>query len=274
MSRSVPAPAVLLIYSCHWRVTCLTNSIQKIFSQDIPFFISMAMKVEAVKVRRLYIDVATQIESKIRDGSLVSGERLPSERDLAAKFEVSRPTIREAMIALEIAGLVEIRTGSGIYVQQSSQELTDFVPDDVPGPFEVLEARLLVEPEAASLAAARITKEQLRTIEEALNMMSDKNTDEKQKEKADQLFHCTIALATNNSALLSYIKWLWGLRNQSPLSSAFHQRVRDLGVHPYVDEHRKILNALKLRDPIRAQNAMRSHISNAIEQDMSVLEIE
>lgn len=232
------------------------------------------MKVETVKVRRLYLEVATQIENQIRSGNITPGERLPSERDLAASFEVSRPTIREAMIALEIAGLVEIRTGSGIYVLANSQDLTDFVPDDVPGPFEVLEARLLVEPEAASLAAARITKEQLKILEEALQLMSDSDTNEKEKEQADQLFHCTIAQATNNSALYSYVKWLWELRNQSPLSAAFHQRVRDLGVHPYVDEHRKILNALKLRDPIRAQNAMRSHISNAIEQDMSVLEIE
>ena len=73
------------------------------------------MKVEAVKVRRLYLEVAGQIETLIRSGEIKPGERLPSERDLAASFEVSRPTIREAMIALEIAGLVEIRTGSGIY---------------------------------------------------------------------------------------------------------------------------------------------------------------
>lgn len=235
---------------------------------------SVLMKVEAVKVRRLYIDVATQIEAQIREGSIKPGQRLPSERDLATKFEVSRPTIREAMIALEIAGLVEIRTGSGIYILKSAQELTEFVPDDVPGPFEVLEARLLIEPEAASLAATRITNTQLKTIEDALKLMADRNTDEKEKEAADQLFHCTIALATNNSALYSYVKWLWDLRNQSSLSAAFHQRVRDLGVHPYVDEHREILNALKLRDPLCAQNAMRNHISNAIEQDMSVLDIE
>ena len=234
---------------------------------------NQAMKVEAVKVRRLYIEVATQIESQIRSGNIKPGERLPSERDLAVRFEVSRPTIREAMIALEIAGLVEIRTGSGIYALPLN-ELDAGQLDDVPGPFEGLEARLLVEPEAVSLAAARINKEQLAVLENALRIMEDTKSSEKAKEQADELFHCTIAAATDNSALESYVKWLWGLRNQSVLSSTFHQRVRDLGVHPYVDEHRKILNALKLRDPSRARNAMHAHISNAIEQDMDVLQLD
>ncbi len=232
------------------------------------------MKVEAVKVRRLYIDVASQIENLIRQGEIKPGERLPSERDLAVSFEVSRPTIREAMIALEIAGLVEIRTGSGIYALPVNKEFGDHVLDDVPGPFEVLEARLLIEPEAVSLAAARISREQIKILEQALGVMDAPDSTEKEKEHADQLFHCTIAAATNNSALSSCIKWLWEMRNQSVLSSTFHQRVRDLGVHPYVEEHRKILNALKLRDPGRARAAMHSHISNAIEQDMSVLDIE
>lgn len=229
------------------------------------------MKVEAVKVRRLYMEVATQIESQIRSGTIKAAERLPSERDLAVRFEVSRPTIREAMIALEIAGLVEIRTGSGIYAL-SLNELDGAPLDDAPGPFEVLEARLLVEPEVVSLAAARISDEQLAILEQMLSVMDNSSASEKDKEQADERFHNTIAKATGNSALETYVQWLWGLRNQSQLSSTFHQRMRDLGVHPYVDEHRKILNALKARDPSRARLAMHVHISNAIEQDMNALE--
>ena len=109
------------------------------------------MKVEAVKVRRLYLEVAGQIETLIRSGEIKPGERLPSERDLAASFEVSRPTIREAMIALEIAGLVEIRTGSGIYALPLKQSPEAITIDDVPGPFEVLEARLLIETDAPDM---------------------------------------------------------------------------------------------------------------------------
>ena len=231
------------------------------------------MQVNAVKVRRLYLEVATQIEQQIQNGLIRPGERLPSERELASRFEVSRPTIREAMIALEIAGLVEIKTGSGIYVLTKTEIQAPSLLDDVPGPFEVLEARLLIEPQAASLAAARISKAQLTSIDQAVQIMNNVNSSDHQKEQADELFHVTIAQATDNSALASTIKWLWELRNQSALSFRFHQRVRELGVQPYVEEHRKILNALKLRDPERARNAMHYHISNAIEQDMSVLEL-
>ena len=74
------------------------------------------MKIEAVKVRRLYLQVAEQLARFVSEGELKPGDRLPSERDLAQRFAVSRPTIREAMIALEISGLVEIRSGSGVYV--------------------------------------------------------------------------------------------------------------------------------------------------------------
>ena len=177
------------------------------------------------------------------------------------------------MIALEIAGLVEIKTGSGIYVLARTETQAPRTLDDVPGPFEVLEARLLIEPQAASLAAARISKTQLKSIEQAVQIMGDASASDQQKEQADERFHVTIAQATDNSALASTIQWLWELRNQSALSSRFHQRVRELGVQPYVEEHRKILNALKLRDPERARNAMHFHISNAIEQDMSVLDL-
>ena len=152
------------------------------------------MKVEAVKVRRLYIEVATQIEAQLRNGSIRPGERLPSERDLAVRFEVSRPTIREAMIALEIAGLVEIRTGSGIYALEQN-ELSGAQLDDAPGPFEVLEARLLVEPEVVSLAAARISDEQLEILEQAIHTMDNSQASEKEKEQADERFHSFECLA-------------------------------------------------------------------------------
>lgn len=232
------------------------------------------MRIEAVKVRRLYLEVASQVERQIRNGDIKPGTRLPSERDLAVSFGVSRPTIREAMIALEIAGLVEIRTGSGIYALAPSASIRDAAADDVPGPFEILEARLVIEAETTALAAARITDEQIARMEKALAVMASEDSSEKEKEQADQLFHCTIAAATNNSALLSSVKWLWELRNRSDISVVFHQRVRDLGIHPSVEEHRRILTALKAKDPVRAKTAMQTHISNAIDQDVSALNLE
>lgn len=230
------------------------------------------MEIQAVKVRRLYLEVAGQIESQIKAGKIKPGGRLPSERDLAVKFDVSRPTIREAMIALEIAGLVEIRTGRGIYVvkQRSPQELE--VRDEGPGPFEILEARRCLETETVALAAARITQQQLMDLELALREMEDEGAEGSVTERADERFHCIIAEASQNSALAATVRWLWQLRNESEISTLFHKRVREEGVHPSVNEHRRIFNALKNRDPIAAKNAMRAHISRALERDWALLD--
>ncbi|GAB3090872.1 FadR family transcriptional regulator [Aestuariicella hydrocarbonica] len=229
------------------------------------------MQIQAIKVRRLYLEIANQIESLISSGQLVSGERLPSERDLAQRFEVSRPTIREAMIALEIAGLVEIRTGSGIYVKDQAVDKPG-LRDDGPGPFEILEARRLLESEIVTLAAARITPAQMDELEQALEVMEQEDQKGTISEEADQRFHCILAEASHNSALASMVSWLWELRNRSEISALFHERVREEGVHPSAKEHRAIFEALRNRDPLAAQQAMRSHISQAITADRELLD--
>lgn len=230
------------------------------------------MEIQAVKVRRLYLEVADQIKSQIKAGKIKPGGRLPSERDLAVKFDVSRPTIREAMIALEIAGLVEIRTGRGIYVvkRQASMHLEVF--DAGPGPFEILEARRCLEAETVVLAAERITAVQLRDLESALKDMEAEGVEGGVSERADERFHCIIAEASQNSALATTVRWLWQLRNESEISTIFHRRVREEGVHPSVEEHREIYDALMRRDPIMAKNIMQAHISKALEQDWKLLD--
>jgi DNA-binding FadR family transcriptional regulator len=228
------------------------------------------MEIHTVKVRRLYLEVAGQIEHKIKAGKLKPGERLPSERDLAVKLDVSRPTIREAMIALEIAGLVEVQTGRGIYVvqQRFSRELE--VRDEGPGPFEILEARRCLEIETVALAAARISPQQLLDLENALQEME--KAEGSVTESADERFHCIIAEASKNSALAATVRWLWQLRNESEISTLFHQWVREEGVHPSVSEHRRIFSALKNRDPVAAKNAMWAHISQALERNWALLD--
>lgn len=223
------------------------------------------MRIEAVKVRRLYLEVANQIEWSIKSGEIKPGKRLPSERNLAASFQVSRPTIREAMIALEIAGLVEIRTGSGIYAVAPKTVQQDGLKDEGPGPFEILESRLLIETETVALAAARISKAQLEELEKALGVMEEENAGGSVTERADREFHCIIAQASQNSALAAVVDWLWDLRDKSKISALFHQRVREAGVHPSFEDHRRIFNALQRRDPVRAREAMHRHISSAID---------
>ena len=120
-----------------------------------------------IDTRKLYRQVADSVTTSIKSGDYRPGARLPSERDLAGAFKVSRPTIREAMIALEIRGLVEARHGSGIYVTEHPPAQIGADDLDI-GAFELTEARRLFEGEAAALAATIITEEQLAELEAIL----------------------------------------------------------------------------------------------------------
>src|SRR6202022_2222394 len=121
-------------------------------------------------------------------GEYASGARLSSERELAVAFKVSRTTIREAMIALEIRGLVEARPGSGIYVSDHPPPHAGAEDLDI-GAFELIEARRLFEGEAAALAATIITEEQLQEIEAILDDMIKENTRTKKGGLAGRRFH-------------------------------------------------------------------------------------
>lgn len=221
-------------------------------------------EIQAIKVQRLYLQVADQLQDLVSQGVFKVGQRLPSERDLAAQFGVSRPTIREAMIALEIAGLVEVRSGSGVYVLKATSRPGPLGND--PGPFEILEARRLIEGETCALAAQRIGDEQLQQLQSLLDDMEQENQREDATEQADEQFHRLIAEAAGNSALSATIGWLWQLRNESEISTHFHQRVRREGSRPIIADHRDILEALEKHDPYEARSAMDRHLQRVIDQ--------
>jgi GntR family transcriptional repressor for pyruvate dehydrogenase complex len=224
------------------------------------------MEIQAVKTRRLYLQVAEQLVGFIRAGNPAPGERLPSERDLAERFGVSRPTIREAMIALEISGLVEIRSGSGVYVVAPSGQPALQPRDEGPGPFEILEACARFEGEACALAAERISDAQLAQLRTLLAAMERQNQQQDTAEGADQQFHCLIAEATGNSAISATVAWLWQLRHESEISHRCHQRVREEGFKPIIADHGKILRALEQRDPAAARRAMANHLQRVTDQ--------
>lgn len=227
----------------------------------------MNTPIQAIKVRRLYLQVAEQLQALIGDGSFPVGSRLPAERDLAGQFGVSRPTIREAMIALEIAGLVEVRSGSGVYVLERSAGAR--LPEtQAPGPFEILEARKLIESECCALAAERIDSVQLARLESLLTAMEAEGQSVEEAESIDQQFHCTIAEAAGNSALHATVSWLWQLRNESEISTRFHQRVREEGSRPILADHQRILQALESGDRQAASDAMSSHLQRVVDSLM------
>jgi GntR family transcriptional repressor for pyruvate dehydrogenase complex len=218
----------------------------------------------AVEAPKLYRQVADSIMASIRSGEYKPGSRLPSERDLAVAFKVSRPTLREAMIALEILGLVDSRHGSGIYVTEHPPAQMGADDLDI-GAFELTEARRLFEGEAAALAATTITGEQLAELETIVSDMIKENNRKASGEMADRRFHVAIARATRNTAITAVIENLWDIRYKSPLCRHMLERARSVGVQPRIGEHRRILVALKKHDPKAARNAMRDHLARVID---------
>jgi GntR family transcriptional repressor for pyruvate dehydrogenase complex len=226
--------------------------------------------VPQIDTPKLYVQVADSITESIKSGQYEAGARLSSERDLAVEFKVSRTTIREAMIALEMRGLVEARPGSGIYV--TDHPPTQAGADLDIGAFELIEARRLFEGEAAALAAAIITDEQLQEIEVILGEMVTENARKQYEEKADRSFHIAIARATRNTAIAAVVELLWDMRYKSRLCADMLERARRAGLKPRVSEHRRIFAALRQHDPKAARRAMRDHLGRVIDAVLAATE--
>jgi len=212
---------------------------------------------------RLYQDLARSLLEELAAGLYPIGARLPAERELALKYGVSRPTVREAIIALEVQGLVEVKVGSGAYVRRLPGS------EDLPGfnisAFELTEARLMFEGEAAALAATQITEEEIAEIERLVTEIAHENNDPRGTEQADRAFHLAIARATRNGAIHDAIERLWELRSSSPEAALLHEKARTANIKPVVDEHTAILEALRAHDPSSARAAMRNHLSQVID---------
>lgn len=223
---------------------------------------SRPVLTETDTTRRRYLQIADQLARSIQSESMQAGDRLPSERELASRFDVSRQTVREALIALEVAGAVQIRLGSGVYVQTPGAAGTMPEYEDAPGPLEILEARKIFESEAAALAAERVGNEELQQLKERLRLMKEaaNRGATEETENHDRKFHIAIAEASRNSAIATTVAYLWTLRSKSEISRFFHDKARKHGSKPNIDDHRAILKALTQRDPDAARTAMKNHI--------------
>lgn len=210
--------------------------------------------------KRLFQSVAEQISELIDEGSFPPGSRLPGERELSERLGVSRVTIREAEIALQAIGRLEIKTGSGVYVSDFQPGRQSSLPKA--SAFEVTEARLLVESEAAALAAHNITDEGIERLAELIEQM--RTGDHQTANAADELFHRTIAEASNNAALVHTIKSLWRMREDIPEVKATYEAVCVDDAESRTAEHRAVFDALKNRDAAGARAAMREHFHRLI----------
>lgn len=219
------------------------------------------MAVEPIKSTRIYEEIVRQIKSMIAEGRLKSGDQLPPERDLAGKFVVSRTSVREALRALESLGFVEIRPGEGTFVREGSVEalvepLALVLTSQREAIGDLFEARRLLEPAIAALAARRATPEEIQEMERIL--------DEQAKEidrggtglVQDDQFHSAIAAAAHNQVITRLVHAIMDLLSQGREES-LHTPGRPQRSH---QDHQRVLEAIRRRQASAAEQAMREHV--------------
>ncbi len=206
--------------------------------------------------------VVQRILDMVKAGHLSAGDKLPPERDLAVQLDVSRPTVREALRALSILGVVEIRHGGGVFVTSLDEELLSpldfFVTLSASNMSALFEARIQYEPMIARLAAERLTDDQLDTLRDLVRQQVAAPDNADLFHDTDVEFHKMILDASGNAFLSRIGKLLQVLGDQG--RQAFQKR-RSIRAQS-VDDHQAIMAALDARNPDGAHRAMRQHMVN------------
>jgi DNA-binding FadR family transcriptional regulator len=218
------------------------------------------MPIHPIENQRLYRQVAAQLSALMATGEFPEGSRLPSERDLAEQLGVSRPSVREGLIALEVQGKVEVRVGAGIFVARPRPVAVADPLAEGQGPFELLRARWVIEGEISAEAARNASPEELDVVRAAVAEMESRHRQKRDAEAADRNFHMGIAKATHNSALFSVVRDLWDKgRGAIWKRMEHHFNTPELRAAVFHD-HRAILGALEAKDARGARAAMRQHL--------------
>ena len=220
----------------------------------------MLGQLKQVDNRRLYQQIADQIRAFIDKGSYTTGMRLPPERDLAQQLGVSRPSVREALIALEIEGSVEVRMGAGVYVCNQAQRKPQTLATMGESPIELMRARAAIEGTVILLACAKATPEALSSLRQTLDNMLAAMAQNRSPLAYDRQFHQTIAAMTGNSVLERLVGELFDERH-SPITARLsaHSESGQTWATA-LQEHEAILRALESRDVLAAQTALRMHL--------------
>lgn len=220
--------------------------------------------------RRLYTSVASQIREMIENGHYPPGSRLPSERELAEQLGISRVTIREAQIALQAQGYIEVRPGSGAHVLAPKSEPGALPKVDA---FELTQARTVFESEAAALAATLITEDELASLDAIVERMKeDAGPDDPLSADADREFHMAIARASKNAAIVDTIERLWTMRTDLPNVREAYESICEVDPMQRLEEHIAIVRALRTRNSSAARAAMREHFSSIMEAMLQTTE--
>ena len=220
-------------------------------------------RLPPIETKRLYQHIAGVLRESMDSGRFGIGSYLPPERELADQLGVSRASVREALIALEVQGRVSVRVGAGVQVLDASSPRAASASADEPpvGPLELLEARLVVETETAALAARHATEQDLQGLQRSLDQMVQDHARNPLLHDGDRAFHIGIARASGNAALLFIVTTLWDQR-YTPMQDRMETLFTTPGLHTAaVDDHRRVLEAIAAHDPAAARQAMRRHLT-------------
>lgn len=230
------------------------------------------MNTRSTPSRRLYLQIADQLRTLIYEPDFAVNGRLPPERTLAEQLGVSRPSIREALVALQLEGRVEIRMGSGVYlcdVPPSSKEAAQDNVEMGDSLIDIMGARAILEGAIAASVAPLAKPKDVKALRAIYQTMEREWKAGQLPIAADRAFHVRIAQMSNNEVLARTVGTMYDER-LSPMPSKL------LGLYDPVDtwfaalnEHREILEAIEARDPIQAQAAMQRHLKTALKRTMA-----
>ncbi|HZK85571.1 MAG TPA: FadR/GntR family transcriptional regulator [Desulfosporosinus sp.] len=223
------------------------------------------MILKPIKTKKIYEQIVDQIGLLVAEGQLKPGDRLPSERELVERFQVSRASIREAISALELMGLIEVRSGEGTYIRQVNIDSVIaplawmlFIEKDTD--LELYEVRKILEVQAAGIAAERAQDDEIHDMYDALEVMRMDLEHERLGEDADHDFHFAIARATHNKILIRLMNTISDTMQKTLKSSRSKLYADRHTPERLYQEHCSLYMAIKNHDVSKAQQLMLDHL--------------
>ncbi|MGE4271672.1 MAG: FadR/GntR family transcriptional regulator [Desulfitobacterium sp.] len=230
------------------------------------------MELKPIKTRKIYEEIVDQIRDLVARGDLKPGDRLPSERDLVERLQVSRASIREALSALELMGLLEVRSGEGTFVRKLRSEsvvapLAWMLTMEKGTIIELLETRKILEVQAVGIAAERAEVEDIRELSAALDELRADLSLPTSDGSSDHRFHYAITRATKNKIMIRLMDTISDLMKYMLKTSRSKLYEGKYTPALLFQEHQKIFDAILAKDARVAKDIMLAHL-NGVEQEV------
>ncbi len=262
-----------------WSITAVNNTVLQSRSKWLLGKGTVSMTTfTPIKTQRVYMRIVGQIIDLVRRGEFPPGSQLPPERDLAEQLAVSRASLREALSALQLLGLVETRSGQGTFVCTEAPATllrldASLLYQDLESPFAILQARKVVEPSIAAFAARQRSDEALQRLKGIQDLVESDPPGQYLSSEGDRRFHLAVAEATENPVLVSMMSIVYELMGQKPwlmlrnATAAAPERLQQ-----YAGQHRRICEAIKAQDEKAAAARMKEHLES-VERFMIEVEL-